>query len=546
MNNRMKFFDKVKTPEEWKERALSHQTDKPRLKSWQTGTLITATAAAVLLMVAVPMFSLKMKAPQPEKTAKKSVSSAQTEDNSPLGLMKKDYEYVLTGTVVESSSSASINVLLDEESNEAYYSYALDHDRSGYSNLKTVRLDPMGCDYTDGKRKSGLGSMTDKDVGDKVALGFVLDKSKTEAEDYLYCDLFDEAGAFANLGVSDDEFYLKMVRSLDNINTADPGLVLSVFDIFNSNKITEPKVSVSGETEDDTYTYETGVAAQTFAQYYDNGESSMPTYFYPIVIGRADGRAMGDPQVEILGGELGQRDGEPRRAVITLPETNEEIAIIPEFNEDHLVFYSACARTGEDGRLYVALQVADQDPYSYYDGTSVKIDTALPNGSTVTSHYNYVESQKFEKIDVKTQLEGDGTLPEVIPHDSILASNWYDDIWEYTYSFDIDQEEKPDGSSYYSYSGSPCFCIDTDGDSQGDMMVSVEGIGPMDPDESIDINTSYLQFSHVMRVTIRWRAQGLKTEPMTIRLGKGKTLDNGEIAEDFDPTQLPYKLIIDN
>lgn len=237
----------IKTPSEWKERALMYEkkyekkTGKAKLKGFQFAGIV----CAALLIVFGGVFTLSQNKPeQGIKPAAKSSSDVNSklsesvsdgenvlDDQDIINAMKEDFDVLVTGTVIKSESNDGFLFSVekcyykdDDDAgadkdilNESDIKDILNESdiRKNYPvrSLEQIHLNFRAVNYTDEKRAALYES--ELKTGDRICLGFFKDQAVNEYGGIKYSD-----GAALLSGVGDSE-YMDIQRSLAVINNVD-------------------------------------------------------------------------------------------------------------------------------------------------------------------------------------------------------------------------------------------------------------------------------------------------------------------------------------
>ena len=221
----------IKTPSEWKERALMYEkkyekkTGKAKLKGFQFAGIV----CAALLIVFGGVFTLSQNKPeQGIKPAAKSSSDVNSklsesvsdgenvlDDQDIINAMKEDFDVLVTGTVIKSESNDGFLFSVekcyykDDDDAEADKDILNESDiRKNYPvrSLEQIHLNFRAVNYTDEKRAALYES--ELKTGDRICLGFFKDQVVNEYGGIKYSD-----GAALLSGVGDSE-YMDIQRSL--------------------------------------------------------------------------------------------------------------------------------------------------------------------------------------------------------------------------------------------------------------------------------------------------------------------------------------------
>ncbi len=520
---KLTFFDKITTPESWKKAALDNAfADKPKLKKWQFGTVIAVTAVMAALMIAVPAMSMKYnKVPEVKTTpaARDSVTDREKKSGTinALAAMEKDYDYVIRGTIIDSSpTSAAIKVLVDQKDFEKYHDLLYGEGVNGsWMTYMNVDLDPMGYDYTGGEKKSGLGGSTDKDEGDLVALGFKI----LPQEDGVYRPTFKMCQGYANLGESDNDYFERLNESVRIMNLVDPNGYLADVSSIMERTYEDMTADIEDNNSSD-YDIEMLTPA---GRYNDVMESYMGTgysYEYIVKITPKDGGDIGSWDMQLRGFNAYETEyakgGELKNAVMTLTDRGDTFKITPSFSDRHITFYSAHA--GEvDGSLYVVLDVIPASFNSAY-GSGTVVDITTETGtSSYNARYEYYygdDKEKFTDIPLITNVTANDQSFTVEPE--ALLRQYEIEPHNYLYHLDLLIDMHTDDPIMSSTSGGydQNMLIDlyvqpdmADGEKRESLLLCIAGAGDPENDCYVDAATRYLPFEKKLLLTISYESR---------------------------------------
>ena len=225
-----RFLDNVKTPDAWKQEALTRvqaEENRPVLKRWQNIGVIAVTAAVIVSVVAMPAVfgkkaSVENDAPSisaafDENGAVRRIAPAADKDTAAAKLeeMKEQYDYVETVTVIDSSE-----IFLDGRKITQLVA-ARQIYKMG-NRLFCINIPEDSTDHTEGGQKQ-------MHFGDKIALGFMYTAPENirsvdvtmniNGREYTANEAIDntEAKGYALLGGTDDDYFLDVLRSAEAV-----------------------------------------------------------------------------------------------------------------------------------------------------------------------------------------------------------------------------------------------------------------------------------------------------------------------------------------
>ncbi|MBP1534724.1 MAG: hypothetical protein IK999_11475 [Ruminococcus sp.] len=234
-----RFLDNVKTPDDWKRRALDiKEAEKPKLRGWQYGT---AVAAAAVVAISAGILPNVIKKGGITNSPSSYIDEALTDDesvteqvqNDLLAQLEQEYDEVVVGTVISSGETA------DGKMTIALAVRKIDYDGGSLGTmLEAVAVDNI--------TKLGFGPDGHKLVtGDKVAIG--LEKMRNNIDiklntengiQTMYFNAFEnlrEFGAAAYLGDTDDTEFLSMLETAKAASNDDYSYITG--NLFLSSKL---------------------------------------------------------------------------------------------------------------------------------------------------------------------------------------------------------------------------------------------------------------------------------------------------------------------
>lgn len=230
-----RFLDNIKTPEDWKRRALEiNETERPKLKGWQYGTVVAVAAVAAISAGILPNVINKggitsSPASYTDDALTDEESIAQDIQEDLVAQLEQNYEEVLVGTVVYADR--------DADGKQTLELVVPDFELDGYKGdmmieaIATEKMSKLGFDVYD----------SDLKLGDKVAIGLEEMRNgikiKTKTSTGTYTERYDayeclrEFSSIAYLGKTDDANFIRTLEKVkaaanDEYSYADPRVML--------------------------------------------------------------------------------------------------------------------------------------------------------------------------------------------------------------------------------------------------------------------------------------------------------------------------------
>lgn len=241
--NEFRIFDRYKTPEEWKEKALKHEEpmpQKPKISTKKTAAAICAGAAAVLCAVTLPVMDGISKArqqtpmaqePQENDILESLTSTEDSENNKSVELMDIEQDPARERTVSamrEECDNIVLGILLgDSEDGSGREAVAIydEKEELAYESIITFKLDSLDNSpeklYIDNEQTEVTG-LRDIKFGDEVLLGFKADENGVI--DY------SRVSVIADFGETNDEDFWHISKTADVVmSLSEQNKDMSVF-----------------------------------------------------------------------------------------------------------------------------------------------------------------------------------------------------------------------------------------------------------------------------------------------------------------------------
>ncbi|MDO4944586.1 MAG: hypothetical protein Q4E74_05205 [Ruminococcus sp.] len=226
--NEFRIFDRYKTPEEWKEKALKHQEpmpQKPKISTKKTAAAICAGAAAVICAVTLPVMDGISKArqqtpmaqePQENDILESLTSTEDSENNKSVELEDIEQDPARERTVSamrEECDNIVLGILLgDSEDGSGREAVAIydEKEELASESIITFKLDSLDKSpeklYIDNEQTEVTG-LSDIKFGDEVLLGFKADENGVI--DY------SKVSVIADFGETNDEDFRHISKTAD-------------------------------------------------------------------------------------------------------------------------------------------------------------------------------------------------------------------------------------------------------------------------------------------------------------------------------------------
>lgn len=226
--NEFRIFDRYKTPEEWKEKALKHEEpmpQKPKISTKKTAAAICAGAAAVICAVTLPVMDGISKArqqtpmaqePQEDDLLESLTSTEDSENNKAIELADIEQDPARERTVSamrEECDNIVLGILLgDSEDGSGREAVAIydEKEELASESIITFKLDSLDKSpeklYIDNEQTEVTG-LSDIKFGDEVLLGFKADENGVI--DY------SKVSVIADFGETNDEDFRHISKTAD-------------------------------------------------------------------------------------------------------------------------------------------------------------------------------------------------------------------------------------------------------------------------------------------------------------------------------------------